>query len=279
MVPALGREPEGDGELVLGLRHRGEVAGLDGTEAGIGEPAGDLLGREAEAPMRLGSRRNSSSWGAKSTTSRRPPGATRRLASRTPGRIVEVMQHLMHHNEIEAAAAEGRCVDVALAQIDPRQAIRSRLARATDSMAWLESSPVARAARGARRPSIRPVPVPRSIRLWIGRGPSASSTAASTAVSGTWSERRWSHFGARRARSSALPPRAAPVPPRAGHDPPRAVAPADQGPRSADRRGRPGPRAGGRTPTHLPDDARSSPPRRGASGDARCGAATDRGYR
>ena len=45
---------------------------------------------------------------------------TGRLAQR-PGRVVEIVQHLVQHHEVEAAAPEGRRVNVALAQIDPRQ--------------------------------------------------------------------------------------------------------------------------------------------------------------
>ena len=78
----------------------------------------------------------------------------------------------------------------------------SRLARATDSMAWLASSPTARP-RGASNCSMRPVPVPRSTRLRIGFGPRASSTAASTTASGAWRERTRSQSGAK-AREEGL---------------------------------------------------------------------------
>ena len=100
----------------------------------------------------------------------------RRLAQR-PRRIVEVMQHLMDDDEIERAARRRAARRCRPAGARPRTPARSRLARATDSMAWLASRPTARPAPGPSSCSMRPVPVPRSSRLWMGLDPSASRMA------------------------------------------------------------------------------------------------------
>ena len=151
------------------------------------------------------SRRNSRPCGAKSTTRSRPPGASsaRRLAHR-PGRVVEVVQHLMDDDEVEAAAREGRRIDVALAQLDAGEArlleIGARDRRA--SRGWHRARRRARhAAREAAASGRCRCRDRGDVRT--GFGPTASSTAASTAVSGACSERMRSH-SRREAREEGL---------------------------------------------------------------------------
>ena len=145
-----------------------------------------------------------------------------RLAER-PRRIVEVVQNLMDQDEVEAVragTAAHRCRPAA-ARRGCRPA-RSRLARATASMAWLASRPSARA--GARGQQLQHPPGPgaeveqRADRPFA---PSASRIAASTASSETCSERSRSHSGASRAKKRLRRSRrAAPAPPRAARDRP-----------------------------------------------------------
>ena len=153
-------EPEGDGELVARPRRRGRGRGSRrGPRPGLVEPARHLVAarsRGGDAPAV--SRRNSRSCGAKSTTSRRPPGRheARRLAQAPgPDRRGSAAPGARRRGRSCRArrAARGCRPGAARPATGPA---RSRLARATDSMAWLASSPTARAARGARSWSMRP---------------------------------------------------------------------------------------------------------------------------
>ena len=92
-----------------------------------------------------------------------------RGAAQRPGRIVEIMQHLMHHHEVEARPGEGRRVDVALPQIDPRQPLPLQIGPGDRQHGVARIEAGGAAGEGASSPSMRPVPVPRSIRLPIGR--------------------------------------------------------------------------------------------------------------
>ena len=74
--------------------------------------------------------------------------------------------------------------------------LRSRLARATDSIEWLASTPTARTARGPSSWRMRPVPVPRSTSRPMSPSPITSPIVASTAASAACSERSSSQIGA-----------------------------------------------------------------------------------
>ena len=125
-----------------------------------------------------------------------------RLGDR-PRRIVEVVQHLVDHDEVERrrrrpAGCRRRPGGVRSAATP----LRSRLARATESIEWLESIPTARVARGPSSWRMRPVPVPRSTIRPTEPVPTASTMAASTASSAACSERSSSQIGAIRSKYS-----------------------------------------------------------------------------
>ena len=117
------------------------------------------------------SRRNSWRWGAKSTTRSRPPGATRRAASAIARRrVVEVVQHLMDDDEVEAGCLDRRAVHVALSQLVARRRRRVRGWRVPPTassgssrcrpLGWHEARAVGGCARCRcrGRPSCRPAP-------------------------------------------------------------------------------------------------------------------------
>ena len=239
------------------------------SRSGLGEPGRDLLAREAEPAMRLGLAQELEAVRREIDDQQAPARGEEpcRLAQ-GPGRIVEVVQHLVDDDEVEGAAGEGRGVDVALAQLDPGRPAFSRLARATDSMAWLASSPTARLARGAEElqhaagagAEVEEAAGPASGRRRRGSPPRPSSSAA-------WSERTRSQFGARRSKKAArrdrrLRPHLGEASAVAGEPMVGAVEGGEQrragsGPRRRARRD-------GRRPRRPRDAARRGRPRRGA---------------
>ena len=91
---------------------------LANVQSGIGEQAGDFLVREAEAAMRVALAqmlflvRREIDDDQASAGSQRPRGLAQRA-----GRIVEIMQNLMHDRQVGGVAFHRQRVDVALPQL------------------------------------------------------------------------------------------------------------------------------------------------------------------
>ncbi len=93
------------------------------VEPGIVEPAGDLLGSEAETPMGLRLAQEFQPVRREIDHQNAPAGRheARCLADRA-GRIIEVVENLMDDDEIEHIARERRRINVALPKLDAGQA-------------------------------------------------------------------------------------------------------------------------------------------------------------
>ena len=124
------------------------------------------------------------------------PQQARRLADRHAG-FVEIVQHLVHGHEIEGIALDRRRIDVAL----PHLRMRTR----RPCRDWRAPRPASRATCRCRRRADRAARTVRAAgpcrcrdRAWPGRDglPTSDSSAASTAWSGTCSERSSSQLAA-----------------------------------------------------------------------------------
>ena len=116
---AVAAEPQLDGQLGLGCRRAARNPALSSRSRPASANHSAIC--RSEKPSRrcaCSSRRNSSACGAKSTITSRPAGRSSRAASRiASGRIVEIVQHLVHGHQIEGVALDRRRVDVALAHL------------------------------------------------------------------------------------------------------------------------------------------------------------------
>ena len=198
-------EPERDGELLLALFGRRELARSACSRAPPrrASPA-TCSRREAEAAMGLRLAQEFEAVRREIDHEKPPAGRDEagRLADRARG-IVEVVQHLMDDDEVEGVARERRRVDVALPQLDAGEAglLEIGAGDREHGVACIEPD-------GPRTPRREELQHAAGAGAEIERGcgsgvgPSASSTAASTAASGAWRDRIRSHSGASRAKKA-----------------------------------------------------------------------------
>ena len=113
-VVPIDAEPDGDGQAV-GARGRREVADVGTVETGQVEPVADLVVVEAETAMGLRVAQELVAVRGEVDDEQPPVGRhePRRFEDR-PSRIVEVVEHLVDHDEVEARGVERRAVHVAL---------------------------------------------------------------------------------------------------------------------------------------------------------------------
>src|SRR5215468_8340406 len=143
------------------------------------------------------SRRNSSSCGAKSTTSSRPWGRNTRAASRMarPPSSRKCSTWWMMTTSKESRGTERSKMSPCRTLQLRMPAWSSRL-RAKASISGLRSTPRPRSISELNNSRMRPVPVPRSSKERNGRASNKARISASTAWSGAWSWRMRSHSAA-----------------------------------------------------------------------------------
>ena len=141
-VVAIVGEPDGDGEPVVAGRRR-EVTDVGTVEAGSVEPVADLVVVEAEATVRL--RVAEELVAVRGEVDDEQPAAGCHEACRfddRPGRIVEVVEHLVDRRRGRSWPRRRGGLYTSPCRSSYRSTpLRSRFARATDSIEWLASMP------------------------------------------------------------------------------------------------------------------------------------------